>query len=62
MGPYNLMTQLERRAHVQQLLDKELSDWARNYWTRVYNTIAMDEPRYIARVTQVYKEHSTWSL
>lgn len=63
MGPYDLMTQLERRQRVQKILDNpQLSTWARNYWTRVLGAIAMDEHRYLSRVSQVYKEHQPWSL
>ena len=56
MGPYNEMRQLSRRGAVQQLLQQNnLSDWARNYWSLVYDTIAMDEERYNARVKTTYK-------
>ena len=56
MGPYNEIRQLSRRGAVQQLLQqKNLSDWARNYWQRVYDTIAIDEGRYNARVVTTFK-------
>ena len=60
MGPYNEMRQLSRRGAVQQLLQQQdLSDWARNYWQRVYDTIAMDEGRYNNRVVQTFKNIQT---
>ena len=50
MGPYDLMRQLARRHSVLQLLAQpDLSTWARAYWQRVYDTIALDEQRYAAR-------------
>lgn len=56
MGPFNEMKQLSRRGAVQQLLQQNnLSEWARNYWSTVYDTIAMTEDRYNARVAQVFK-------
>ena len=56
MGPFNLMTQLERKARVLAILQQDnLSEWARGYWGQVFDTIAMDEERYNARVYTVYK-------
>lgn len=56
MGPYNEMRQLSRRGAVHQLLQQNnLSEWARNYWSLVYDTIAMDEDRYNARVANTFK-------
>ena len=56
MGPFNEMRQLSRRGAVQQLLQqKNLSNWARNYWQKVYDSIAMNEERYNARVVQTFK-------
>jgi len=56
MGPFNEMRQLSRRGAVLQLLQKNnLSEWARNYWGTVYDTIAMDEDRYNARVAVTFK-------
>jgi len=56
MGPFNEMKQLSRRGAVHQLLQQNnLSEWARNYWSTVYNTIAMDEERYNARVVATFK-------
>ena len=55
MGPFNEMKQLERRAKVLQLLQRnDLSEWARNYWETVYDTIALTEERYNARVVTLY--------
>ena len=57
MGPYSEQKQLERRAAVLQLLQQNnLSEWARNYWGLVYDTIAMDEERYNSRVVGTYQE------
>ena len=57
MGPFNLMTQLERKARVLALLQRnDLSAWARNYWGQVLDTIAMDEGRYNSRVVALYKD------
>ena len=57
MGPFNEMRQLERKARVLALLQRnDLSEWARNYWSMVYDTIAMNEDRYNARVVGVYTE------
>ena len=57
MGPFNLMTQLERRAQVLAILQQDnLSEWARGFWGHVFDTIAMDEGRYNARVVTLYKD------
>ena len=57
MGPFNLMTQLERRAQVLAILQQDnLSEWARSFWGQVFDTIAMDEDRYNARVVTLYKD------
>lgn len=57
MGPYSEQRQLERRAAVLQLLQRDdLTEWARNYWSTVYDTIAMTEERYNARVVTLYTE------
>ena len=51
------MTQLERKARVLALLQRtDLSEWARNYWSTVYDTIAMTEDRYNDRVVNLYKD------
>jgi len=56
MGPFNEMKQLERKAKVLALLQRnDLSEWARNYWGTVFDTIAMTEERYNARVLTVWK-------
>jgi hypothetical protein len=56
MGPFNEMTQLERKARVLALLQRnDLSAWARNYWGTVFDTIAMTEERYNARVVTAWK-------
>jgi len=50
MMPFNEMTQLGRKATVERLLQQDnLSEWARNYWSLVFDTIAMNEQRYNAR-------------
>ena len=50
MMPFNEMTQLGRKATVGRLLQQDnLSEWARNYWSLVFDTIAMNEQRYNAR-------------
>ena len=60
MGPFNEMRQLSRRGAVLQLLQKDnLSEWARNYWQKVYDTIAMNEERYNARVVQTFKNSTS---
>ena len=56
MGPFNEMKQLERKAKVLALLQRnDLSEWARNYWGTVFDTIAMTEERYNARVVSTFK-------
>ena len=56
MGPFNEMRQLERKAKVLALLQRnDLSAWARNYWGTVYDTITLDEGRYNSRVVALYK-------
>ena len=56
MGPFNEMKQLERKAQVLAILQRnDLSAWARNYWGTVFDTIALDEARYNARVVTLYK-------
>lgn len=57
MGPFNEMRQLERKARVLALLQRnDLSEWARNYWGTVYDTIAMTEERYNSRVVALYRD------
>ena len=57
MGPFNEMRQLERKATVLALLQRnDLSAWARNYWGTVFDTIAMSEERYNSRVVALYKD------
>ena len=56
MGPFSQMKQLERKASVLRVLKQNnLSEWSRNYWGRVYDTIAMSEDRYNARVVTTFK-------
>jgi hypothetical protein len=56
MGPFNEMKQLERKSQVLAVLQRnDLSAWARNYWGTVFDTIAMTEDRYNARVVQTFK-------
>jgi len=57
MGPFNEIRQLERKATVLALLQRnDLSAWARNYWGTVFDTITMDESRYNARVVNLFKD------
>ena len=57
MGPFNEIRQLERKATVLALLQRnDLSAWARNYWGTVFDTIAMSEERYNSRVVALYKD------
>ena len=56
MGPFNEMKQLERKANVLALLQRnDLSEWARNYWGTVLDTITLDEARYNNRVVELFK-------
>ena len=56
MGPFSEEKQLERKAKVLAILQQDnLSEWARNYWGTVFDTIAMSEERYNARVVTLYK-------
>ena len=51
MLPFDAMRQLERKEHVHTVLQQDnLSAWARNFWGNVFDTIAMDEAKYDARV------------
>ena len=51
MMPFDEMTQLGRKASVHAVLERDnLTPWARNFWDNVFNTIAMDEVRYNARI------------
>ena len=60
MGPFSEMKQLERKASVLRVLKQNnLSEWARNYWGTVYDTIAMSEDRYNDRVVQTFKNIQT---
>jgi len=57
VGPFDEMRQLERRAAVLRVLQQnDLSAWARNYWGTVFDTIAMNEERYNARIVSVYSK------
>jgi hypothetical protein len=56
MGPFSEEKQLERKANVLAILQRDnLSEWARNYWGTVLDTIAMSEERYNTRVVTLYK-------
>ncbi len=56
MGPFNEMKQLSRKGAVLTILQQDnLSEWARNYWGNVYETIAMSEDRYNDRVVTTFK-------
>jgi hypothetical protein len=56
MGPFSEEKQLERKANVLAILQSDnLSEWARNYWGTVLDTIAMSEERYNTRVVTLYK-------
>ena len=60
MGPFSEMRQLERKASVLRVLKQNnLSEWARNYWGTVYDTIAMNEGRYNDRVVRTFKSIQT---
>ena len=60
MGPYSLDKQLERKANVLNVLkSNDLSEWSRNYWGTVFDTIAMSEDRYNARVVTTFKNART---
>lgn len=60
MGPYSLDKQLERKASVLKVLkSNDLSEWARNYWGTVFDTIALSEDRYNARVVTTFKNART---
>ena len=62
MGPFNEQRQLERRAAVLRVLQQDnLSAWGRNYWGTVFDTIALTEDRYNARVVALDKNLSTTS-
>ncbi len=53
---FNEITQLRRKAAVLRVLQQDnLSAWARNYWGTVFDTIAMTEERYNARVANYSK-------
>ena len=55
MGPYSEQRQIERAEAVAKVLrDPNLSEWARNYWTRVGMTLSMSEEQYNARVVGLY--------
>jgi len=57
MGPYSKKRQIERAEAVSRLLaHKDLSDWARNYWTGVLKNLAVNEEQYNHRVVQLYKD------
>ena len=60
MGPFNEERQLARKASVLRVLKQnDLSEWARNYWGRVFDTIAFDETRYNDRVVSTFKNCTT---
>jgi|TARA_B110000908_G_scaffold155525_1_gene193775 hypothetical protein len=61
MPPFNEMKQLERKATVYTLLQQDnISTWAIKFWTNVFNTIAMNEETYNARIKadRIMKEMS----
>jgi hypothetical protein len=49
--PFDEMLQLERKAKVFAILQQDnLSKWARNYWSTVFETISTTKSQYDARV------------
>lgn len=55
MGPWSEQKQLERLDAVRGILQRnDLSEWARNYWGTVFDTIARTEDRYNSRVVGLY--------
>ena len=59
MGPFSEKRQIERAEAVSRLLaHKDLSDWARNYWSGVLKNLAMSEDQYNQRVVQLYKDRT----
>lgn len=59
MGPYSEQRQLERAEAVARLLEQpNLSEWAQHYWTRVGQTLSLNEAQYNARVVGLYRSIS----
>jgi hypothetical protein len=57
MGPYSEQRQLERAEAVARLLAQDnLSEWAKDYWSKVAMTLAQNEGQYNARVVHLYNE------
>lgn len=55
MGPYSEQRQLERAEAVARMLQQpQLSEWARNYWSKVAVNLAQNEAQYNARVVRLY--------
>ena len=55
MGPYSEKKQLERAESVKKLLEqKNMSEWARTFWTKVLRDLAFDEFTYNHRVVNAY--------
>ena len=51
MIPFDEMKQLERKANVHAVLERDnLSAWARKFWGNVFDTIATDEQKYNTRI------------
>ena len=51
MLPFDEMIQLERRANVHAVLERDnLTPWARKFWGNVFDTIATDEQKYNTRI------------
>ena len=58
MGPFDIDRQYERIQAVECLLSrKDLPDETREIWTRIRNSIALDEDTYNARVMYTYRNH-----
>lgn len=57
MGPYSEQRQLKRAEAVARLLAQDnLSEWAKDYWSKVAMTLAQNEGQYNARVVHLYNE------
>lgn len=55
MGPYSEKRQLERAEAVARLLAHDnLSEWAKEYWSKVAATLCQNEATYNYRVREVY--------
>jgi len=56
MGPYSEQRQLERAQTLERILSQDLTDEARQMWTRHLRNLSRSEAQYNYRVRELYTQ------